>query len=218
MLDCFKASPRHDNGTKTNRPIDNKILILGAGDSGKSTMFKQVKFILKPGFPTPHERSSIYKEIVIDNIIKSVRNLARELKRFSIPLEDEANTKNLDFLSNLDSSVDSAGLWNQDLAKDIKNLWADGGIKKVFEQKSQFQPENIMDDSAQYFLDEVERIGAPDWVPNDRDVLMSRRKTTGIIEDQFDMGGVPVRFMDVGGQRNERKKWIHCFEGVSAIM
>ena len=23
---------------------------------------------------------------------------------------------------------------------------------------------------------------------------------------------------DVGGQRNERKKWIHCFEGVTAVL
>ena len=24
--------------------------------------------------------------------------------------------------------------------------------------------------------------------------------------------------LDVGGQRSERKKWIHCFEGVTAII
>jgi hypothetical protein len=27
-----------------------------------------------------------------------------------------------------------------------------------------------------------------------------------------------ARFLDVGGQRNERRKWIHCFEGVTAVM
>lgn len=26
------------------------------------------------------------------------------------------------------------------------------------------------------------------------------------------------RMVDVGGQRSERKKWIHCFEGVTAIV
>eukprot|EP01106_Pelomyxa_sp_JSP_P006971 TRINITY_DN2139_c0_g2_i2.p1 TRINITY_DN2139_c0_g2~~TRINITY_DN2139_c0_g2_i2.p1 ORF type:complete len:153 (-),score=15.51 TRINITY_DN2139_c0_g2_i2:133-591(-) len=26
------------------------------------------------------------------------------------------------------------------------------------------------------------------------------------------------RVVDVGGQRNERKKWIHCFESVSAVL
>lgn len=29
---------------------------------------------------------------------------------------------------------------------------------------------------------------------------------------------VPARMFDVGGQRSERKKWIHCFEGVTAII
>ena len=28
----------------------------------------------------------------------------------------------------------------------------------------------------------------------------------------------PFRMFDVGGQRSERKKWIHCFEGVTAII
>lgn len=27
-----------------------------------------------------------------------------------------------------------------------------------------------------------------------------------------------LRMFDVGGQRSERKKWIHCFEGVTAII
>lgn len=27
-----------------------------------------------------------------------------------------------------------------------------------------------------------------------------------------------LRMFDVGGQRSERKKWIHCFEGVTCII
>ena len=29
---------------------------------------------------------------------------------------------------------------------------------------------------------------------------------------------VIIRLFDIGGQRSERKKWIHCFEGVTAII
>ena len=29
---------------------------------------------------------------------------------------------------------------------------------------------------------------------------------------------VSYRIVDVGGQRSERKKWIHCFEDVTAIL
>lgn len=31
-------------------------------------------------------------------------------------------------------------------------------------------------------------------------------------------GMFAFRMFDVGGQRSERKKWIHCFEGVTAII
>ena len=30
--------------------------------------------------------------------------------------------------------------------------------------------------------------------------------------------GTVFEMYDVGGQRNERKKWIHCFEGVTAVI
>lgn len=35
---------------------------------------------------------------------------------------------------------------------------------------------------------------------------------------EFQLLLVFCRMFDVGGQRSERKKWIHCFEGVTAII
>jgi len=32
------------------------------------------------------------------------------------------------------------------------------------------------------------------------------------------VGELTYRMLDVGGQRSERKKWIHCFENVTAIL
>lgn len=62
------------------------------------------------------------------------------------------------------------------------------------------------------FLNSVERIAAADYRPNATDILLSRVKTTGIIEVKFKLKEVEFRVFDVGGQRSERKKWIHCFE------
>jgi guanine nucleotide-binding protein G(i) subunit alpha len=55
-------------------------------------------------------------------------------------------------------------------------------------------------------------------VPNDQDVLRSRVKTTGITETTFIIQDLTYRMFDVGGQRSERKKWIHCFENVTTIL
>ena len=43
-------------------------------------------------------------------------------------------------------------------------------------------------------------------------------KTTGITETTFIIGELTYRMFDVGGQRSERKKWIHCFENVTTIL
>lgn len=68
------------------------------------------------------------------------------------------------------------------------------------------------------YFDAIDRIGAPNFLPTDQDVLRSRVKTTGIAESKFSFGTLTYRIFDVGGQRSERKKWIHCFEDVTAII
>lgn len=55
-------------------------------------------------------------------------------------------------------------------------------------------------------------------MPNDQDLLRSRLRTTGITETIFDLGQLTYRMFDVGGQRSERKKWIHCFENVNCLL
>jgi GTPase SAR1 family protein len=49
-------------------------------------------------------------------------------------------------------------------------------------------------------------------------VLRCRVKTTGIVETEFEYNGFKFKLFDVGGQRNERKKWIHCFDNVTAVI
>jgi len=48
--------------------------------------------------------------------------------------------------------------------------------------------------------------------------LRCRSRTTGIVETEFQIKNDYFKIMDVGGQRSERKKWIHCFEDVTAVI
>jgi len=52
--------------------------------------------------------------------------------------------------------------------------------------------------------------------------LRLRVRTTGVVESNFALRrkGMTLNFkiVDVGGQRSERRKWIHCFEDVDAIL
>ena len=71
--------------------------------------------------------------------------------------------------------------------------------------------------SNSFFID-LDRLFNKEFVPTDQDVLRARLRTTGITETHFDLGSLQYRMFDVGGQRSERKKWIHCFENVNALL
>ena len=68
------------------------------------------------------------------------------------------------------------------------------------------------------FCDDVDRLWDKNYVPTDQDLLRTRLRTTGITETVFDLGQLTYRMFDVGGQRSERKKWIHCFENVTCLL
>ena len=60
-------------------------------------------------------------------------------------------------------------------------------------------------------------IAAPGYVPTAEDCIRTRAKTTGIHEAKIQIGSNNYSIIDVGGQRSERKKWIHCFSDVTGV-
>jgi len=73
-------------------------------------------------------------------------------------------------------------------------------------------------DAAGYFISKINELAQPTYVPSYDDILRIRIRTTGIFETEFAVDAVKFRMFDVGGQRNERRKWIHSFEGVTAVI
>jgi G-protein alpha subunit len=65
------------------------------------------------------------------------------------------------------------------------------------------------------YFDNADRIAEEGYTPSELDLLRSRVKTAGIIETDFKVDNVQFRMVDVGGQRSERKKWMHCFQDVT---
>eukprot|EP00002_Diphylleia_rotans_P036019 TRINITY_DN78_c0_g2_i1.p1 TRINITY_DN78_c0_g2~~TRINITY_DN78_c0_g2_i1.p1 ORF type:complete len:352 (-),score=94.44 TRINITY_DN78_c0_g2_i1:483-1538(-) len=186
-----------------------KLLLLGAGESGKSTIVKQMKIIHQEGY-TAEERAS-FKEVIYSNTIQSMKSLITNAEKLGVKIETPENEERALKISDLQSSGEA---WSAEIGKDIQELWKDKGIQETFSRKSEFQ----LNDSAQYYFENLERITSASYVPDEQDVLRSRVRTTGIVEIQFNYGNLRFRLFDVGGQRNERKKWIHCFQGVTAVI
>eukprot|EP00475_Leptophrys_vorax_P027157 TRINITY_DN3870_c0_g1_i5.p1 TRINITY_DN3870_c0_g1~~TRINITY_DN3870_c0_g1_i5.p1 ORF type:complete len:410 (-),score=81.73 TRINITY_DN3870_c0_g1_i5:95-1324(-) len=61
--------------------------------------------------------------------------------------------------------------------------------------------------------------GSSTYIPDVQDVLFTRIRTTGIIEAKFQVDSdVRSLLVLVGGQRNERKKWIHSLDGIDCLL
>ena len=103
---------------------------------------------------------------------------------------------------------------DEDLATLLDTLWKSKCIQDVYDQRHNFQ----LPDSTKYYFRKVKAIGESGYVPSIQDVLRSRVRTSGIVEERYIIDRVPFQMYDVGGQRNERKKWIHCFDTVTAVI
>ena len=72
-----------------------------------------------------------------------------------------------------------------------------------------------------HFFDSIDKISSSTYDPTDKDILMQRRPTTGLMEQYIQITeyeNVKFQMVDVGGQKNERRKWIHHFENVAAVV
>ena len=58
----------------------------------------------------------------------------------------------------------------------------------------------------------------PAYVPNEQDIVHTRARTIGITETVFHLREHEMLMVDVGGQKSERRKWIHCFQDVTALL
>ncbi|KAJ6253321.1 guanine nucleotide-binding protein g(o) subunit alpha [Anaeramoeba flamelloides] len=185
-----------------------RLLLLGAGESGKSTIVKQCKNLFLNGFSK--KDLSRMKNSISSNVIQSIQALINIVNNLNLEYSDpgmnsiEEEILELSFEDNLSDNKSTQ----------IAKLWKDPAIQKAYSERNKFH----IFDGAKYFLDNVETISKDDYTPTTEDILMLRVRTTGISETTFTYEGTKFCLIDVGGQRNERKKWIHCFEDVTCVI
>ncbi|CAO3683156.1 unnamed protein product [Rhizopus stolonifer] len=222
-MGCCYSNEIHD-GKSRNEEINNqlkrdklnlrnevKMLLLGAGESGKSTILKQMKLIHDGGYS--RDERDAFKEIIFSNTVQSMRVILEAMESMGISLADPQHMKEASVILELSPQME-LDTFPPEITTAIRTLWKDSNLLDVFERSREYQ----LNDSAKYYFDSVDRIGDSGYVPTDQDLLRSRVKTTGITETTFVIGNLTYRMFDVGGQRSERKKWIHCFENVTAII
>ncbi|OQE28633.1 hypothetical protein PENSTE_c003G05164 [Penicillium steckii] len=189
-----------------------KLLLLGAGESGKSTILKQMRLLYMNGFTDEERRQAGLT--IFANLLDAFRILLGIMATEHIKFGSESAKLSADLITQkVPESLHEVQLDTATGAA-MKNLWQDSGVQ-VAVSWSRSLP---FHDNLIYFYNAIDRILTPGWIPGDRDILQARLRTTGISEIHFNFGHLSWRVIDIGGQRSERRKWIHCFENVDCLI
>jgi len=154
--------------------------------------------------------------VIFLNLIYYMQILVKQSELYDYQIKDE----NLGFKElikgiQVEQQNSEGTAFTPEVARAITALCADPAISdKTMGKYADFQ----ISDSAQYFFDKIGTIAAPGYLPDEKDMLRVRIRTTGVAEVQFEISKIVFKVIDVGGQRIERKKWIHCFDEVSSVV
>jgi len=216
-MSCFGGKTKQDpkalaieQGIKDSQRAARKamkILLLGTGDAGKSTFARQMAHMAKAVSPT---QIQTYTGILRENCLGGAQLLIQAARSWKIQLPPELE-------GSLTLILDSEQL-DPKAAEEIEKLAAHPMVQKLMAKRGdeiQFQGGV---EGVKWYFSNASRFAKPDFIPSFEETLKARNKTSGVIETIFEVEGTQFTLVDVGGQRSERKKWLHCFSAVTAII
>lgn len=116
-----------------------------------------------------------------------------------------------------DKLVDEAATIIHSCQDDIRELWQHPAVKRLRDNRKL-----RLDEWAEYFLNNIERVSQSSYAPTIDDILHARIQTMGVAEHIFEvpLHGRPVTWhlYDVGGARGQRHTWIPYFDDATAII
>eukprot|EP01084_Bolivina_argentea_P157216 273973_1 len=199
--------------------IKYKLLLLGAGSCGKSTLLRQIRLLHGRDFSESELMAT--KPYLTQNTIEAMRTLAIYSEILSDQGHDtKVNEENEEIRTRVARMSDKQR-FTQQHCSDLTALWNDEHIHNLLHFRHTFQ----LLDTYQYLFDRMDLFWRDDYIPTFEDIIHSRQRTTwGINKIKFELSGNNgevneiYEIWDVGGERYQRKKWIHCFDNASAII
>eukprot|EP01084_Bolivina_argentea_P224471 379563_1 len=188
-----------------------KILLLGPGNAGKSTILNQIRRI-----------NDQYDKKLLDDrrkVTQEIQHAVIEYMRILCVQSDILSTQHnqntqisvkRDYLRKELLALSSSAVLTPEIGFQIRSLWNDKGIKETLKQRKYFQ----IDDNVDHFMNKIEEISDAAYLPDFDDYLRFSQQTVGFsqcnvtsIWNEYLENLHHFEFLDPKGQRCERRKW-----------
>ncbi|XP_028336106.1 guanine nucleotide-binding protein G(olf) subunit alpha isoform X3 [Physeter macrocephalus] len=115
----------------------HRLLLLGAGESGKSTIVKQMRILHVNGFNPEEKKQKILdiRKNVKDAIVTIVSAMSTIIP--PVPLANPENQFRSDYIKSIAPITDFE--YSQEFFDHVKKLWDDEGVKACFERSNEYQ-------------------------------------------------------------------------------
>lgn len=114
-----------------------KLLLLGAGESGKSTFLKQMRII--HGIKFEYELLKEYQQDIYQNVIRGMKVLVDARNKLDIPWEDISNNDSGKKVLEFNNAIFLDSRLFIQYAPLVSRLWNDSGIRRAFDRRREFQ-------------------------------------------------------------------------------
>ncbi|MES1922001.1 hypothetical protein MHBO_003524, partial [Bonamia ostreae] len=158
-----------------------RLLLLGPGESGKSTFIKQMVNRFQHGYPIEERKK--FRMCVVENTLECVKTILRWSDRlYELEVEGTRTDPAKDYAKRALLETPATRQLSKETAELVKLFWrSDKGFMCTFENSWRYQ----LLDCAEYFLDRIDFIAEEGYVPSKEDVFHSRTVTTGVVDIEF---------------------------------
>jgi GTPase SAR1 family protein len=188
-----------------------KLLLLGTGDSGKTTLRKQMRCLYGEGFPLQTRKQ--IASVVLGNLIDGTKDVIAALPGLGLSFPAELQES----ASAVNEVTAPPPCLSGELAEHLTKLINSDPFKDAVTRRREFQLQDCWLEFSKELVT-VTGWGREGWVPSTEDCVSVRVRTSGIVEEKFVIDRITFNVFDVGGQRAERRKWIHSFDNVTAVI
>ncbi|KIK99454.1 hypothetical protein PAXRUDRAFT_132053 [Paxillus rubicundulus Ve08.2h10] len=205
-----KEAEKFLRDAKAKMATQVKVLLLGSGDSGKSTILKQMRLIHRVPFSS--EEIENYRQLVFNNLTTGMNYVFEAMEDMGLEVAEEI-LPHVDLIKDA-RDIQPSQPFPSSYYEPLKSLWEDKAVQQAYGRGNEAAlPENLS-----YFFPALDRLFHETYKPTEQDIVQCRARTIGITETTFQLKDHEMLMVDVGGQKSERRKWIHCFQDVTSIL